>query len=70
MTLLALLLTLLLGPPEAPTEVVPMGVRGEQVQKRSKRVLSVPWPMYCNYIVRVIEGPGERVVVAAKRDCD
>lgn len=66
MSLLALLLALIFGMPDKSADAAEeAGAPREQ-----RRILSVPWPMYCNFIVRVIEGPGERVVVAAKRDCD
>ena len=57
----ALLLLMLFGR-EAPDE--------ERATAQEKRSISgVPWPMVCNFIVRVIDGPADTAVVVAKRDC-
>ena len=64
MDVLAFLLVLLFG---APAKAV---VADTSPEPREQRSVNVPWPMHCNFIVRVIEGPGDRVVVASKRDCD
>ncbi len=37
--------------------------------KKLAHTSSVPWPMVCNFIVRVVDGPAGTVVVVAKRDC-
>lgn len=41
----------------------------ERAAMQEKRSVQVPWPMVCNFIVRVIDGPADTAVVVAKRDC-
>lgn len=52
--------------------VPPEEEQGRGQEKKSmqeKKAVQVPWPMICNFIVRVIDGPGDTAVVVAKRDC-
>ncbi len=43
--------------------------RTEKKSMSEKRSVQVPWPMVCNFIVRIIDGPANTAVVVAKRDC-
>lgn len=67
----ALLLTLLLGFDEEPAVAdVAGGAATYQEKRAATNIQSVPWQMYCNFIVRTIESPGDKVIVVAKRDCN